>query len=89
MTNDENKTITEPLKITPTVVENAEIGTIEDAKNVDESIIPIVQPPAVSDEEADTYKHLEEKFTSAPDEVDWETEAVERSTEANLIDPKS
>lgn len=82
---NENKTITEPLNITP-VKESGEVGTIADAKNVDESIIPRQSPPVVSDEEAETYKGFEEQLTSRPDELDWETEAIERSTEATMTE---
>ena len=82
---NENKTITEPLNITPKL-ESGEVGTIADAKNVDESIIPVETPPVVSDEEADTYKGFEEQLTSRPDELDWETEAIERSTEATMTE---
>ena len=78
---NESKTITEPLNIAPVNLENTEVGTIEDAKQVDENIIPITQPPTVSDAEAETYKNVEEKLTSAPDELDWETEAVEKAAE--------
>lgn len=80
---EENKTITEPLKITPNS-SGSEVGTIKDAELVDESITPITAPPTVSDEEAETYKTVEDKLTSAPDDVDWETEAVEKAAE--LID---
>jgi hypothetical protein len=83
--NEENKTVTKPLNITPNTT-GAEVGTIEDALKVDSSIEPITAPPVVSDEEAETYKNLEERLVSAPDELDWETEAIERSTEATMTE---
>ena len=82
---NENKTITEPLNICANT-ETGEVGTIEDAKKVDETIIPRQSPPVVSDEEAETYKGFEEQLTSRPDELDWETEAIERSTEATMTE---
>ena len=82
---NENKTTTEPLNIT-SKLEGGEVGTIADAKNVDESIIPVETPPVVSDREAETYKGFEEKLTSRPDELNWETEAIERSTEATMTE---
>jgi len=85
--SDENKTITEPLKITPNN-SGSEVGTIKDAELVDKSITPITAPPVVSDEEAETYKVVEDKLNSAPDDVDWETEAVEKAAELVDLDKK-
>lgn len=80
MSEEENKTVTKPLTITPNEVTGA-VGTIEDAETVDDSIVPITHPPVVSDAEADTYKNFEERLTNAPKEVDWETEAIEKAAE--------
>lgn len=80
MSEEENKTVTKPLTITPNEITGS-VGTIDDAENVDESIVPITQPPVVSDEEAETYKNVEERLTNAPEEVDWETEAIEKAAE--------
>lgn len=78
--SEETKTITKLLTITSNETTGS-VGTIEESNLVDESIIPIRQPPVVSDEEADTYKNFEERLTNAPKEVDWETKAIEKATE--------
>ena len=80
MSEEENKTVTKPLTITPNEVTGT-VGTIEDAEIVDNTIVPITHPPTVSDAEADTYKNFEERLTNAPEEVDWETEAMEKAAE--------
>ena len=40
-----------------------EVGTIDDVVEVDANVEPIVEPPLVSEDEADSYKEIQDQLT--------------------------